>query len=162
RESMHGVRDAMLVGGVLAIVVLLLFLGQWQTTVAAALSLPLTVAITLLGLALAGDSLNLMSLGGLAVAIGIIIDDAVVVVENIERRLAGRPDQAVAEVIREGTDEIFGPVAGSTLTTVVVFAPLGLLSGVVGEFFRSFATALAVSVLVSLVLAMTLIPTVVA
>lgn len=162
RESMRGVRDAMLVGGVLAIVVLLLFLGQWRTTVAAALSLPLTVAITLFGLALAGDSLNLMSLGGLAVAIGIIIDDAVVVVENIERRLAAHPDQPVADVIRRGTDEIFGPVAGSTLTTVVVFAPLGLLSGVVGEFFRSFATALAISVLVSLALAMTLIPTVVA
>ena len=103
-----------------------------------------------------------MSLGGLAVAIGIIIDDAVVVVENIERRLTLHPDEPAAAVIRQGTDEIFGPVAGSTLTTVVVFAPLGLLSGVVGEFFRSFATALAVSVLVSLVLAMTLIPTIVA
>ena len=97
---------------------------------AAALSLPLTVAITLLGLALTGDSLNLMCLGGLAVAIGIIIDDAVVVVENIERRLAiASRDEPPAEVIRRGTDEIFGPVAGSTLTTVVVFAPLGLLSG---------------------------------
>ena len=136
--------------------------GEWRTTAAAALSLPLTVAITLLGLALAGDSLNLMSLGGLAVAIGIIIDDAVVVVENIERRLALHPDQPPAEVVRSGTDEIFGPVAGSTLTTVVVFAPLGLLTGVVGEFFRSFAIALAVAVLLSLVLAMTLIPAIVA
>jgi CzcA family heavy metal efflux pump len=162
RESMSGVRDAMLIGSVLAVAVLLLFLGEWRTTLAAALSLPLTVAITLLGIALAGGSLNLMSLGGLAVAIGIIIDDAVVVVENIERRLTLHPDEPAAAVIRQGTDEIFGPVAGSTLTTVVVFAPLGLLSGVVGEFFRSFATALAVSVLVSLVLAMTLIPTIVA
>ncbi len=162
RESMHGVRDAMLIGSSLAVAVLLLFLGEWRTTLAAALSLPLTVAITLLGIALAGGSLNLMSLGGLAVAIGIIIDDAVVVVENIERRLTLHPDEPAAAVIRQGTDEIFGPVAGSTLTTVVVFAPLGLLSGVVGEFFRSFATALAVSVLVSLVLAMTLIPTIVA
>jgi CzcA family heavy metal efflux pump len=162
RESMKSVRDAMLLGGALAVLVLLLFLGEWRTTSAAALSLPLTVAITLLGLALAGDSLNLMSLGGLAVAIGIIIDDAVVVVENIERRLALHPDQPPAEVVRSGTDEIFGPVAGSTLTTVVVFAPLGLLTGVVGEFFRSFATALAVAVLLSLVLAMTVIPAVVA
>jgi CzcA family heavy metal efflux pump len=162
RESMHGVRDAMLIGGFLAVLVLLLFLGEWRTTVAAALSLPLTVAITLLGIALAGGTLNLMSLGGLAVAIGIIIDDAVVVVENIERRLTLHPDEPATDVIRQGTDEIFGPVAGSTFTTVVVFAPLGLLSGVVGEFFRSFAIALAVSVLVSLVLAMTLIPTIVA
>jgi CzcA family heavy metal efflux pump len=162
RDSMRSVRDAMLIGGALAVLVLLLFLGQWRTTAAAALSLPLTVAITLLGLALAGDSLNLMSLGGLAVAIGIIIDDAVVVVENIERRLALHPDDPPAEIVRTGTDEILGPVAGSTLTTVVVFAPLGLLTGVVGEFFRSFAVALAVAVLLSLVLAMTLIPAVVA
>jgi CzcA family heavy metal efflux pump len=162
RESMKSVRDAMLVGGALAVLVLLLFLGEWRTTLAAALSLPLTVAMTLLGLALAGHSLNLMSLGGLAVAIGIIIDDAVVVVENIERRLAQHPDQPPAAVVRTGTDEIFGPVAGSTLTTVVVFAPLGLLTGVVGDFFRSFALALAIAVLLSLVLAMTLIPAVVA
>jgi multidrug efflux pump subunit AcrB len=152
----------MLLGGALAVLVLLLFLGEWRTTAAAALTLPLTVAITLLGIAVAGDSLNLMSLGGLAVAIGLIIDDAVVVVENIERRLALHPDDPPADVIRRGTDEIFGPVAGSTLTTVVVFAPLGLLTGVVGEFFRSFAIALATAVLLSLVLAMTLIPSLVA
>jgi CzcA family heavy metal efflux pump len=162
RDSMKSVRDAMLLGGALAVLVLLLFLGEWRTTAAAALSLPLTVAITLLGIALAGDSLNLMSLGGLAVAIGIIIDDAVVVVENIERRLALHPDEPPEDVVRTGTDEILGPVAGSTLTTVVVFAPLGLLTGVVGEFFRSFAIALAVAVLLSLALAMTLIPAVVA
>jgi CzcA family heavy metal efflux pump len=162
RESMHSVRDAMLLGGALAVLVLLLFLGEWRTTAAAALSLPLTVAITLLGLALTGDSLNLMSLGGLAVAIGIIIDDAVVVVENIERRLALHPDEAPADVVRSGTDEILAPVAGSTLTTVVVFAPLGLLTGVVGEFFRSFAIALTIAVLLSLALATTLIPAVVA
>jgi CzcA family heavy metal efflux pump len=162
RDSMRSVRDAMLLGGALAVLVLLLFLGEWRTTTAAALSLPLTAAITLLGLALTGDSLNLMSLGGLAVAIGIIIDDAVVVVENIERRLALHPAAPPADVDREGTDELFGPVAGSTLTTVGVFAPLGLLTGVVGEFFRSFAIALSIAVLLSLALAMTLIPAVVA
>jgi CzcA family heavy metal efflux pump len=162
RDSMRSVRDAMLIGGALAVLVLFLFLGEWRTTAAAAVSLPLTVAITLLGLAVTGDSLNLMSLGGLAVAIGIIIDDAVVVVENIERRLASHPDEPTAEVVRRATDEILGPVAGSTLTTVVVFAPLGLLTGVVGEFFRSFAIALALAVLISLALAMTLIPAVVA
>jgi CzcA family heavy metal efflux pump len=162
RDSMKSVRDAMLLGGALAVLVLLLFLGEWRTTTAAALSLPLTVAITLLGLAIAGDSLNLMSLGGLAVAIGIIIDDAVVVVESIERRLALHPDESPTQLVRSATDGILGPVAGSTLTTVVVFAPLGLLTGVVGEFFRSFALALAVAVLLSLLLAMTLIPVVVA
>jgi CzcA family heavy metal efflux pump len=158
RDSMRSVRDAMLIGGALAVLVLFLLLGRVRTTVAVALTLPITVAITLLGLGIAGDTLNLMSLGGLAVAIGLIIDDGVVVVENIERRLAAHPDQPPAEVIRVGTDEIFGPVAGSTLTTVVVFAPLGLLQGVVGDFFRSFALALATAVLLSLIIAMTLIP----
>jgi CzcA family heavy metal efflux pump len=157
-DSMRSVRDAMLIGGTLAVAVLFLLLGRARTTFAAALTLPITVAITVLGLWLAGDTLNLMSLGGLAVAIGLIIDDGVVVVENIERRLAAHPDEPPAEVIRIGTDEIFGPVAGSTLTTVVVFAPLGLLQGVVGDFFRSFALALAMAVLLSLVVAMTLIP----
>ena len=158
QDSIGSVRDAMLIGGALAVVVLFLLLGRVRTTFAAALTLPITVAITLLGLYVFGDTLNLMSLGGLAVAIGLIIDDGVVVVENIERRLAQHPDQPAAEVIRSGTDEIFGPVAGSTLTTVVVFAPLGLLQGVVGDFFRSFALALATAVLLSLVVAMTLIP----
>jgi len=161
REAIGSVRDAMLLGGALAVLVLLAFLGEWRTTLAAALTLPLTVLITLLGLALAGDSLNLMSLGGLAVAIGLVIDDAVVVVENIERRLALHPGEPPEDVIRQATDEILGPVAGSTLTTVVVFTPLGLLQGVVGDFFRSFALALAVAVLLSLALAMTLIPTIV-
>jgi CzcA family heavy metal efflux pump len=158
RESMKSVRDAMLVGGALAVLILFLFLGRWNTTFAASLSLPLAVIGTFAVMALAGQSLNLMSLGGLAVAIGLIIDDAVVVVENIERRLALHPDEPADEVIRRGTDEIFGPVAGSTLTTVVVFAPLGLLQGVVGSFFQSFSIALAASVLLSLAIAMTLIP----
>jgi CzcA family heavy metal efflux pump len=157
-DSMRSVRDAMLIGGGLAVLVLFLLLGRIRTTFAAALTLPITVAITLLGLAIAGDTLNLMSLGGLAVAIGLIIDDGVVVVENIERRLALHPDQPAVDVIRRGTDEIVGPVAGSTLTTVVVFAPLGLLQGVVGDFFRSFALALAIAVMLSLFVAMTLIP----
>jgi len=157
-DSMRSVRDAMLIGGGLAVIVLFLLLGRIRATFAAALTLPITVAITLLGLAVFGDTLNLMSLGGLAVAIGLIIDDGVVVVENIERRLALHPSEPAAEVIRRGTDEIFGPVAGSTLTTVVVFAPLGLLQGVVGDFFRSFALALTIAVLLSLLVAMTLIP----
>ena len=123
RSSIGNVRDAMIVGGVLAVIVLLLFLHQPVVTVAAALTLPLTILGTFAGLRLFGDSLNLMSLGGLAVAVGLIIDDAVVVVENIERRLVQRGDDPPARVIQQATDEILAPVAGSTLTTVVVFAP---------------------------------------
>jgi multidrug efflux pump subunit AcrB len=97
---------------------------------------------------------NLMSMGGLAVAIGLVIDDAVVVVENIHRQLESgtRTDVAAA------TRELIAPVVGSTLTTVVVFAPLALLSGVTGQFFRSLALTLTVAVLLSLVLSLTLVP----
>ena len=148
----------MLIGAALAMLVLVVFLGGLRPALVAGITIPLALAGAFAGLGLAGDSINLMSLGGLAVAIGLIIDDAVVVVENIERRLALHPGASVRETIREATDEIFAPVAGSTLTTVVVFAPLGLLEGVVGQFFRSFSLALASAVILSLVLALTLIP----
>ena len=158
RESLATVRDAMLVGATLAVLILFGFLGSWRSTAVAALSLPLAVLGTFLGLRLTGQSLNLMSMGGLAVAIGLIIDDAVVIVENIERRLAARRGEHRAATVQAAADELFGPVAGSTLTTIVVFTPLGLLEGVVGDFFRAFSLALAIAVALSLVLAVTLIP----
>ena len=156
RDSIASVRDAMLIGSLLAVAVLFLFLGRLDLTLTAAITLPLAIVGTFAGLAAAGDSLNLMSLGGLAVAIGLVIDDAVVVVENIARRAAGQ--SAGEGGVFAATDEILAPVAGSTLTTVVVFAPLALLEGVVGQFFQSFALALAVAVLLSLVYAITVIP----
>ena len=158
RGSIGSVRDAMLIGGILAVIVMFLFLGRPAIALIAGISIPLTIAGTFVGLTLFRDTLNLMSLGGLAVAIGLIIDDAVVVVENVERNLALHPGESVIDVIRKGTDEIFAPVAGSTLTTVVVFTPLGFLQGVVGQFFRSFSLALSVAVLLSLIIAMALIP----
>ena len=120
-------RDAILIGGVLAVLVLLVFLRNWRLTLVAAVTLPLTVVSTFFFMWLFGESINLMSMGGLAVAIGLVIDDAVVVVENIHRRLAGRGGDDAA--VERATGELVAPVVGSTLTTVVVFAPLGLLSG---------------------------------
>lgn len=156
RDSIASVRDAMLIGSFLAVIILFLFLGRLDLTLTAAITLPLAVVGTFAGLAAARDSLNLMSLGGLAVAIGLVIDDAVVVVENIARRSAGKVRDA--EGVLAATDEILAPVASSTLTTVVVFAPLALLEGVVGQFFQSFSLALAVAVLLSLIYAVTVIP----
>ncbi|HLX07623.1 MAG TPA: efflux RND transporter permease subunit [Thermoanaerobaculia bacterium] len=154
--AIANVRDAILIGGLLAVVVLIVFLGDWRMTAIAALTLPLTVAATFLFMRLFGESINLMSMGGLAVAIGLVIDDAVVVVENVHRRLGAGGDAAGA--VEEATEELVAPVVGSTLTTVVVLAPLGLLSGVVGQFFRALSLTLSVSVLVSLGLSLTLIP----
>jgi CzcA family heavy metal efflux pump len=154
-SSIANVRDAILIGGLLAVVVLIVFLGNWRMTLISALTLPLTVVSTFLFMKVFGESVNLMSMGGLAVAIGLVIDDAVVVVENIHRRRAeGRGRLAVEEAIAE----LVAPVVGSTLTTVVVLAPLGLLSGVVGQFFRALSLTLSVAVLISLVLSLTLIP----
>src|SRR3954471_4632450 len=154
RASIANVRDAILIGGVLAIVILLVFLRDWRLTFIAAMTLPLAVLITFLVMNLFGESINLMSMGGLAVAIGLVIDDAVVVVEGIHRRVQEGSATAIADAVHDLT----GPVVSSTLTTVVVFAPLGLLSGVVGQFFRSLSLTLSAAVLASLVLALTLIP----
>ena len=155
QTAIANVRDAILIGAGLAVLVLLLFLRNWRLTLVAACTLPLTVVSTFIFMWLFGETINLMSMGGMAVAIGLVIDDAVVVVENIHRRLAeGGNDDAV----EAATGELVAPVVGSTLTTVVVFAPLGLLSGVVGDFFKALSITLSVAVLISMVLALFLIP----
>ena len=145
-----------MIGGFLAVFVLFLFLREGRTTLIAAITLPLTVIGTFFFMNLFGSTLNLMSLGGVAIAIGLIIDDAVVIIENIYRHLGlGEPP---AEAAEKGTQELLGAVIGSTATTVVVFSPLSLLKGVVGAFFSALCLTLAVSVLLSLIFALTLIP----
>jgi CzcA family heavy metal efflux pump len=152
-EAISSVRDAILIGGFLAIVVLLVFLRNVRLTLIAAVTLPLAVIPTFFFLRLFGGSINLMSMGGLAVAIGLVIDDAVVVVENIHRRaVAG--DHSAIDAVRQ----LMAPLVSSTLTTVVVFAPLGLLSGVTGQFFRALSMSLSVAVLMSLALSVTIVP----
>lgn len=158
RASIANVRDAILIGGFLAVVILLAFLGHVRITIIAATTIPLTVVITFLFMRLFGQTFNLMSLGGIAVAIGLVIDDAVVVVENIERHLRRRSAEGRRDAIYGSVGELMSAVIGSTLTTVVVFLPLVLLEGVTGQFFSALSVALTVSVLVSLVLALTLIP----
>jgi CzcA family heavy metal efflux pump len=155
-ESMASVRDAIFIGALLAVIILFIFLRNLRITVVAAISLPLTVIATFFFVRLAGGTLNLMSLGGLAIAIGLVIDDAVVVVENIYRHIGrGESAEAAAE---KGTQELLGPVIGSTLTTVVVFLPLGLLKGAVGEFFVALSVTLTASVLLSLLFSVTFVP----
>ncbi len=156
QESIDSVRDAILIGAVLAVLILYGFLREGRSTLIAALSLPLSVVGTLFFIKALGGTINLMSLGGMAIAIGLIIDDAVVVIENIYRHLG--LGEAPALAAERGTAELIGPVVGSTATTLVVFLPLGLLTGFVGDFFRSLCLTLGVSILLSLVFALTLIP----
>jgi len=156
REAVRSVRDAMLIGATLAVVVLLVFLRHGRITAISATSIPLTLAITVFVMRMVGQTFNLMTLGAMAIAIGLVIDDAVVITENIARHLRLTTDRQQA--IRAAVQELIWPVTTSTLTTVVVFLPLGLLQGVVGQFFAALATTLTVAVLVSLVLALTIIP----
>jgi len=156
RDAVKSVRDAMMIGAVLAVIVLLLFLRHARITAISASSIPLTMAITVFVMSLVGQTFNLMTLGAMAISIGLVIDDAVVITENIVRHLHLTPDRDVA--IREAVQEIIWPVTTSTITTVVVFLPLGLLTGVEGQFFHALSITLTISVLVSPVLALSIIP----
>ena len=155
-ESILGIRDAILIGILLTVGVLAFFLRDARAGLLAALSVPVTLVATFLAMDLAGQSLNLMSLGGMAVAIGLVIDDAIVVVEAVMRHVEeGRSrEEAVGEALREMT----GPVVGTTVTTVVVFLPLAFLSGIAGRFFAALAMTLAAAVLVSMLFALFVLP----
>lgn len=156
RESILSVRDAILIGLVLACIILFLFLRDWTSSLVAGLVIPVTVAVTILFLRLAGQSFNLMTLGGLAAAIGLVIDDAIVVVENIAvHREAG--DSRV-DAVRKAIREISRPLVFSTITPVIVFLPLISVTGVTGSFFRALAVTMTVALLISLLLALTFTP----
>ena len=157
RDSISSVRDAILIGLALAAIILVLFLRDWGSSLVAALVIPATIAITLIALRALGQTLNLMTLGGLAAAVGLVIDDAIVVVENIV--LHRDSGQSRSEAIRSALREIRVPLVGSTVTPIVVFLPLITITGVTGTFFRALAVTVGTALLTSLVLALTWTPT---
>ena len=156
RESMTSVRDAILLGLLLSVIILYAFLRNWGTTFVAILVIPVTILTTFLAMHLVGLSFDLMTLGGVAAAIGLVIDDAIVVVENIYSHILSGKSRA--EAVRTAISEITIPIIGSTVTPVVVFLPLALLTGVTGAFFRSLALTMSVALMTSLVLALTFTP----
>ena len=156
RDSIASVRDAILIGLVLACLILFLFLRDWTSSLIAGLVIPVTIAVTILVLWLIGQSFNLMTLGGLAAAMGLVIDDAIVVVENIVMHRDSGEDRVGA--VRKALSEITTPLIGSTITPVVVFLPLVSVSGVTGSFFRALAITMTAALLTSLVLALTWTP----
>jgi CzcA family heavy metal efflux pump len=156
RDSVRGVWEAILFGLVLSVFIIFFFLRNGGITLTAIVVIPVTVLITLVAMHMAGASFNLMTLGGIAAAVGLVIDDTIVVVEAIYARSAsGLPR---LDAIHLAVGEIFRPLIGSTLTPVVVFIPLAFLEGITGVFFRALALTMAVALLTSLVLAMTLTP----
>src|SRR5882762_3091442 len=155
-ESIKSVRDAILLGLILASIILVVFLRDWGTSLVAGLVIPVTVMVTFIALKVMGQTFDLMTLGGLAAAVGLVIDDAIVVVENIVlHRDAG---QGRLEAIESALREITVPLIGSTITPVVVFIPLIAITGVTGVFFRALAVTMSVSLLTSLALAVTWTP----
>ena len=155
-DSIKSVRDAILLGLILASIILVVFLRDWGTSIVAGLVIPVTILVTFAALKLLHQSFNLMTLGGLAAAVGLVIDDAIVVVENIVlHRDAG---QNRLQAIHGALQEITVPLIGSKVTPVVVFLPLISITGVTGTFFRALAVTMAISLFTSLALALTWTP----
>jgi CzcA family heavy metal efflux pump len=156
-DSISSVRDAVLIGILLSSIILVLFLRDWGTSLVAGLVIPITLFVTFIVLKMTNQSFNLMTLGGLAAAVGLVIDDAIVVLENIVlHRDAGQNRfQAIQSALRELTV----PLIGSTITPIVVFLPLISITGVTGTFFRALAITMTVALGTSLLLALTWTPT---
>ncbi|MHB8302788.1 MAG: efflux RND transporter permease subunit [Acidobacteriaceae bacterium] len=156
RDSITSVRDAILLGLILASIILVLFLRDWGSSLVAGLVIPTTILITIGFLSISGEGFNLMTLGGLAAAVGLIIDDAIVVVENIVMHIdAG---QGRVDAVRSALGEITTPLVFSTITPIVVFLPLIGVTGLTGVFFRALAITMSVALLTSLALALTWTP----
>jgi multidrug efflux pump subunit AcrB len=156
-QSIHDLAVEGLLGLAFAVLVILAFLFSVRATLITAISIPLSLLIAMIGLQLSDYSLNIFTLAALTVAVGRVVDDSIVVVENIKRRDLGhrtlRPNDVLASV-----KEVAGAVTASTLTTVTVFAPVAIVSGVVGELFRPFAITVAVALGASLLVSMTIVP----
>ena len=155
-ESLASVRDAILIGVGLALLVIAIALRDLRAGLVSALPVPITLLGTFAIMRVFGMTLDLMSLGGLAISIGLVVDDAIVVTEGIVARLeTGMPREQAIEL---GYQDMFAAVVGTTITTVVVFAPLALLSGMTGKFLGAFALTLAIAVVLSLLVSLTIIP----
>lgn len=158
-DSLYTMVEKAALGTIVAIIIILLFLRNIKTTAISIVSIPMSILIALIALKLSNVSLNILTLGALTVAIGRVIDDSIVVVENIFRRLSDPNEKLKGEnLIISATREVFKPIMSSTLVTIVVFLPLVFVSGSVGEMFRPFALAITFSLLASLLVSITLVP----
>ncbi len=155
-QSIHDLSVEGGLGLLFAVLVILAFLGSWRSTVIAAVSIPLSLLITLIGLWWSGNTLNILTLGALTIAIGRVVDDSIVVIENISRRRGSGP-LTVAGVVAS-VRQVAGAITASTLTTVAVFLPIALVSGIAGQLFRPFAVTVTIALLASLLVALTIVP----
>jgi CzcA family heavy metal efflux pump len=150
--------EAVLIGIALAALVLLAFLRNWKVTLIAALTVPAVLSTTILMLSVLKMSFNIMTLGGMAAAVGLIIDDAIVMIEHIVRRMHEAADGDVASRVRNAADEFTRPLSGSSAATIIIFVPLAFLSGVTGAFFKALSITMAASLFISFILAWLAVP----
>ncbi|MBC9943523.1 efflux RND transporter permease subunit [Leucobacter sp. cx-328] len=155
-QSIHDLSVEGGLGLLFAILVILAFLGSWRSTIIAAVSIPLSLLITLIGLWVSENTLNILTLAALTIAIGRVVDDSIVVIENISRRRGTGP--LTVEGVVASTRQVAGAITASTLTTVAVFLPIALVSGVTGQLFRPFAVTVTIALLASLLVALTIVP----
>nr|WP_216077520.1 efflux RND transporter permease subunit [Isoptericola sediminis] len=155
-ESIEGLATEGGLGLVFAVLVILVFLLSMRATLVSAVSIPLSLATAFLVMDVTGYTLNILTLAALTISIGRVVDDAIVVIENIKRHLSYGEDKKSA--ILTATGEVAGAIAASTICTVAVFLPLGLVSGMTGELFRPFAFTVAIAMLASLLVALTIVP----
>lgn len=156
RDSVNNVVQTIVEGGILAVIMVFLFLRDWRSTMIGALAIPTSVIATFFAMKVMGFTLNFMSLMALSLSVGLLIDDSIVVIENIVRHMRmGKTPLAAA---REATAEIGLAVTATTLTVVAVFIPVGMMTGVVGQFFKQFGITVVFAVMVSLLVSFTLVP----
>src|SRR5882724_10887406 len=156
--SERSTRDAIVIGMVLAAFVLLAFLRDWKVTLIATLTVPAVLAATILLLYVLKMSFNIMTLGGMAAAVGLIIDDAIVMVEHIVRRARGSAEGDSRSRVLRAASEFTNPLAGSSAATIIIFTPLAFLSGVTGAFFKALSLTMAASLIISFVVAWLAVP----
>lgn len=156
RDSVNDVRNTLIEGSLLAVLTVFIFLRDWRSTLISALAIPSSIIATFFAMKVMGFTLNFMSLMALSLCVGLLIDDAIVVIENIVRHL--RMGKTPFEAAKDGTTELGLAVTATTLTVVAVFLPVGMMTGVVGQFFKQFGLTVVFSVLVSLFVAFTLVP----
>ncbi|WP_034671073.1 efflux RND transporter permease subunit [Ectobacillus panaciterrae] len=158
-ESVSTMLNKAIIGAVFAVIIILLFLRDIKSTIISIVSIPLSLLIAVLVLKQMDISLNIMTIGAMTVAIGRVVDDSIVVIENIYRRMSLSNEKLTGrDLIREATREMFIPIMSSTIVTIAVFLPLGVVQGPVGEMFLPFALTIVFALLASLLVAVTIVP----
>lgn len=158
-ESVHTMMSKALLGALFSVIIILLFLRNFRSTIIAVISIPLSILLALLGLQQTNITLNIMTLGAMTVAIGRVVDDSIVVIENIYRRMTMAEERLSGkQLVLEATREMFVPIMASTIVTIAVFLPLGLVSGPVGQLFMPFALTIVLALLASLLITITIVP----